>query len=110
MIQTYQPQLDNSTQTHKWLNWLPVFGWLPLVLAVNSIITPPRTALAYWGRWIGLAILTIYGLKAILNSEKWQRNNFDRFAFLVFTIIIISTAYADLNGVLVDRAPKVWKC
>lgn len=100
MIQTHLQQTNNPTQAKQWLNWLPVFGWLPFALAINSIIIPPGTAVAYWGRWIGLVVLIIYGLNKILNSRKWERNNFDRFAFLVFTVIIISTAYADLNGVL----------
>lgn len=100
MTQTYQAQINNSTQTKKWLHWLPTFGWLPFALAINSFIIPPGTAVAYWGRWIGLIVLLIYGLNKILNTRKWERNNFDRFAFLVFTVIIISTAYADLNGVL----------
>lgn len=100
MTQTYRPQLNNPTQSKKWSNWLPVFGWLPFALAINSIIIPPGSALAYWGRWIGLIALTVYGFNKLLNSKKWQRNNFDFFAFLVFAVIIVSTAYADLNGVL----------
>ncbi|MEO0936333.1 MAG: hypothetical protein AAFY21_22235, partial [Cyanobacteria bacterium J06641_2] len=62
MTQTYQPPINNPTQTKQWLNWLPVFGWLPFALAINSFIIPPGTALAYWGRWIGLIVLLIYGL------------------------------------------------
>ncbi len=100
MTQIYQLQINNSTQNKKWLNWLPIFGWLPFGLAINSIIIPPGSALAYWGRWIGLIVLTIYGFNKILISGKWERNKFDFFAFLVFIVIIISTTYADLNGVL----------
>ncbi len=100
MTQTYQQQVHNITQTKKWLHWLPTFGWLPFALAINSFIIPPGTAVAYWGRWIGLIVLLIYGFNKVFISGKWERNNFDRFAFLVFTVIIISTAYADLNGVL----------
>ena len=100
MTQTYQSQINNLIQPKKWLHWLPTFGWLPFALAINSIIIPPTSILAYWGRWIGLIILTIYGLNKILNSGIWERNHFDRFAFLVFTVIIITTTYADLNGVL----------
>ena len=100
MTQTYQPQINNPTESKKWIHWLPVFGWLPFALAINSFIIPPGSAVAYWGRWIGLIVLLIYGFNKVFISVKWERNNFDRFAFLVFTVIIISTAYADLNGVL----------
>ncbi|MGB3650235.1 MAG: hypothetical protein WBA41_03375 [Rivularia sp. (in: cyanobacteria)] len=100
MTQTYQQQVNTSNQKNQWLTWLPTFGWLPFALAVNSFIIPPGTAVAYWGRWIGLIFLTIYGFNKVFISGKWQRNNFDRFAFLVFIVIIISTAYADLNGIL----------
>jgi hypothetical protein len=100
VTQTYQQQVHNTTQTKQWLTWLPTFGWLPFALAINSFIIPPGTAVAYWGRWIGFIFLLIYGFNKVFISGKWQCNNFDRFAFLVFTVIIISTAYADLNGVL----------
>ena len=100
MTQTYQQQVNTSNKKNQWLTWLPTFGWLPFALAVNSFIIPPGTAVAYWGRWIGLIFLTIYGFNKVFISGKWQRNNFDRFAFLVFIVIIISTAYADLNGIL----------
>ena len=100
MTQTYQQLVNNRTKTKKWLHWLPTFGWLPFALAINSIIIPPGIAVAYWGRWIGLVILTIYGFNKVFISGKWQHNNFDRFAFVIFTVIIVSTAYADLNGVL----------
>ena len=44
--------------------------------------------------------MTFYGFSKILSSQTWHRNNFDHFAFALFVVIIISTAYADLNGVL----------
>lgn len=100
MTQTYSTQAYALTQIKQWLNWLPALCWLPLALAINSLIIPPGTAITYWGRWIGLAVLTIYGFFKTVVLGKWRANNFDRFALLFFAVVTISTTFTDIDSVL----------
>lgn len=103
MTKTYQIQTNEIpviTQKNKFLNWLPAIAWLPFALVINSIVIPPVISFGYWGRWIGLFILTVFGFWQLFLPGKWQQNKFDRYAILVLLLIIISTVFADSNSVL----------
>ncbi|MBD0386329.1 MAG: hypothetical protein ICV54_07335 [Nostoc sp. C3-bin3] len=103
MSKTYLSQVNKPpilTQQNSWLNWFPALAWLPFPIVINSMIIPPIISAGYWGRWIGLVLLTLFGFQKLFFPGKWQRNNFDRFALLVLLVITISTVYADLEGVL----------
>ncbi len=103
MTKTYQFQVNQtSTQHHenKWLNWLPVFAWLPFVLAINSMVIPPMIKAGYWGRWVGLVVLVVYGFNKLFFPGKWRFNKIDRFAWIILLIITLSTVYADTDGAL----------
>jgi|GEM_PF-5697786 hypothetical protein len=101
MTKTYQFQVNQTlTQKKRWLNWLPTIAWLPFVLVIGSIVIPPVIKAGYWGRWIGLIILLIYGFFNLFIPGKWRLNRFDNFAFIILLIITISTVYADIDGAL----------
>lgn len=103
MTKTYQFQVDETstlTEPNHWSNWLPTIALLPFVLVINSMVIPPAIKAGYWGRWIGLVALLIYGLSKLFLPGKWRLNKFDNFAFVVLLIITISTVYADTDGAL----------
>jgi hypothetical protein len=79
---------------------LPAIAWLLFALVINSIVIPPILSFSYWGRWIGLFILTIFGFWQLFLPGKWQRNKFDRYAIPVLTLIAMSTVFADSDSVL----------
>jgi uncharacterized membrane protein len=103
MTKTYQFQTNETpviTETNKFLNWLPAIAWLPFALVINSIIIPPIISFGYWGRWIGLFLLTVFGFWQLFLSGKWQQNKFDQYAIPVLILITISTVFADSDSVL----------
>ncbi|NJL60704.1 MAG: hypothetical protein HC903_01310 [Methylacidiphilales bacterium] len=79
---------------------MPTIAWLPFALVINSIVIPPIISFGYWGRWIGLFILTVFGFWQLFLPGKWQQNRFDRYAILVLTLIAISTVFADSDSAL----------
>lgn len=103
MTKTYQYQVNETqtlTQDNGWLNWLPTFALLPFVLVINSMVIPPIIKAGYWGRWIGLVILLVYGFCKLFLPGKWRLNKFDNFAFIILLLISTSTIYADTDGAL----------
>ncbi|AFY43932.1 O-antigen ligase [Nostoc sp. PCC 7107] len=100
MTKTYIIGVTAPNQTRNLDSWLPSLCWLPLALSINSFFIPPGTSLGYWGRWIGLAFLVIYGLCKIVLPSKWKINKFDYFAFVFFLLITISTVCANTDGAL----------
>jgi len=100
MAETYQRESNFPNVLKELLNWLPAFCWLPFALSINSFIIPPGTALAYWGRWVGLVVLVIYGFFKTVLPGKWQLNNFDLFTLIIFIVITVSTVYADVDSAL----------
>ncbi|NEZ60857.1 O-antigen ligase family protein [Adonisia turfae] len=72
--------------------WLPLLGWLPLALAINSIFW--QGPIAYWGRWLGLLVWIGYGFLTLVTSRQWRLREFDGLAIWVFLLIVISTFWA----------------
>ena len=69
--------------------WLPLLGWLPLALAINSIFF--QGPVAYWGRWLGIVTWVIYGFLALVVTRQWRLREFDALAMWVFLLVVVST-------------------